>query len=77
MDLLRRGIVVEEVFEGPASACEIVVTVGLNFVIPIVFAVCPGRRDFGSVTTLGFDAGSSREFSGEVRLVSVESAMVF
>ena len=29
------------------------------------------------MTTLGFDAGSSRELSGEVRLVSVESAMAF
>jgi len=68
---------VEELFDGPASACEIVVAVGLSFVIPMVFAVCPGRRDFGSVTTLGFDAGPSRESSGEVKLVSVESATVF
>ena len=56
---------------------EAVVAAGLSFVIPIVFAVFAGRRGFDSATSLGFDEDSSREISGEVRLVSVESAMVF
>jgi hypothetical protein len=58
---LRRGIVLEEFFEGPASVFGIVVAVGLSFVIPLVFAACPRQRvRFGDI--LALDAGSSRDF---------------
>ena len=65
------------IFEGPASICGIVVAAGLSFVIPRVLAAFPGRGGFGSATSLGFDADFSREFSGEVRLATVESAKIF
>ena len=71
--MLRSGIVVEELFEGPASVGRIVVAAGLSLVIPIVFTACPGR----GAMSLAFDAGSSREFSGEVILATVELATIF
>lgn len=73
MDRPRIGIVVE-IFEGPASACAIVVAAGLSFAIPIVFPICRGRR---GATPLGFDVDSSRKSSGELRLVTVDSATTF
>ena len=77
MDRLRRGIELEETFEEPASAFGIVVAAGLSLVIPSIFEVCPGRGGLGLVTFLGPGADSSREFSGEVRSVIVESARAF
>ena len=66
----------EEIFEGPASACAIVVAAGLSLVIPIVFADFPGRG-FCSAVSLEFAADSSLGFSGDVRLVVVEPAIAF